>query len=89
MNTKRMTRSVRGFSSSILVAALLFSFALAGGLAAQDQPGKKAKKAQKKKRVPAAMKPVTDVAGLPRVLLIGDSISIGSCFRARPMCIGP
>ena len=50
MNTKRMARSVRGFSSSILVAAFLFSFLPAGGLAAQDKPEKKARKAQQQKR---------------------------------------
>ena len=98
MNTKRLTQSVWRFSSSILVTALLFSFLPAGGLVSEDKPEKKARKAQQQKRqrkVPAAMKPVTDVAGLPRVLLIGDSISIGytvvcgSCSRARRMCIAP
>ena len=91
MNTKRMTRSVWGFSSSILVAAFLFSFLTAGGLVSQDKPEKKTRKAQqqkKQRKVPAAMKPVTDVAGLPRVLLIGDSISIGYTVGVRELLSG-
>ena len=91
MKTKRLTRSVWGFSSSILVAAFLFSFLPAGGLAAQDKPEKKARKAQqqkKQRKVPAAMKPVTDVPGLPRVLLIGDSISIGYTVGVRELLSG-
>ncbi|MEC8895625.1 MAG: hypothetical protein VX675_04820, partial [Planctomycetota bacterium] len=91
MNTKRLTRSVWGFSSSILVAAFLFSFLSAGGLPAQDKPEKKARKAQqqkKQRKVPAAMKPVTDVEGLPRVLLIGDSISIGYTVGVRELLSG-
>ena len=50
MNTKRLTRSVWGFSSSILVAAFLFSFLPAGGLASQDKPEKKSRKAQQQKK---------------------------------------
>lgn len=45
---------------------------------------KKTKAAPKKKRAPnPAMKPVDDVPGLPRVLLIGDSISIGYTVAVR------
>lgn len=36
----------------------------------------------------AAMSPVTDVAGLPRVLLIGDSISIGYTVPVRKLLEG-
>ena len=43
----------------------------------QADPKADLKKAQKKRRVNPAMAPVEDVDGLPRVLLIGDSISIG------------
>ncbi len=69
------------------LTALLISFLLAGALSAQDNPGNKAKKA-KKKRVPAAMKPVKDTPGLPRVLLIGDSISIGYTVGVRELLLG-
>jgi len=45
--------------------------------------------AQKKKRKPnPAMQPIEDVAGLPRVLLIGDSISIGYTLPARALMKG-
>ena len=67
--------------------ALLISFLLAGALSAQDNLENKAKKA-KKKRVPAAMKPVKDTPGLPRVLLIGDSISIGYTVGVRELLLG-
>jgi len=67
--------------------ALLILFLLAGALSAQDNLENKAKKA-KKKRVPAAMKPVKDTPGLPRVLLIGDSISIGYTVGVRELLLG-
>ena len=67
--------------------ALLISFLLVGALSAQDNLENKAKKA-KKKRVPAAMKPVKDTPGLPRVLLIGDSISIGYTVGVRELLLG-
>lgn len=45
--------------------------------------------AQKKKRKPnPAMQPIEDVAGLPRVLLIGDSISIGYTLPVRALMKG-
>lgn len=45
--------------------------------------------AQKKKRKPnPSMQPVEDVAGLPRVLLIGDSISIGYTLAVRKLLKG-
>ena len=69
------------------LTALLISLLLAGALSAQDNPENKAKKA-KKKRVPAAMKPVKDTPGLPRVLLIGDSISIGYTVGVRELLLG-
>jgi hypothetical protein len=47
------------------------------------------KAAPKKKRKPnSAMAPVEDVAGLPRVLLIGDSISIGYTVPVRELLKG-
>ena len=52
---------------------LLLIVAIASTTAAQDQ-----KAPAKKKAAPnPAFEPVKDVAGLPRVLIIGDSISIG------------
>lgn len=57
---------------------------LAGSLSAQDPPAKK-----KAKRTPnPAFQPVEDVAGLPRVLLIGDSISIGYTVPVRELLAG-
>ena len=42
-----------------------------------------AKPKQEKKRVPPVFASVEDVAGLPRVLLIGDSISMGYTLQVR------
>ena len=44
--------------------------------------------AKKKKKPSAAMTPVEDVEGLPRVLLIGDSISIGYTPDVRQLLAG-
>ncbi|MDO8545289.1 MAG: SGNH/GDSL hydrolase family protein [Opitutaceae bacterium] len=52
------------------------------GALAQTPPAKKAK------AVNPAYAPVTDVAGLPRVLLIGDSISIGYTVPVRERLAG-
>jgi acyl-CoA thioesterase-1 len=62
-----------------LFAAALFSAVLAAvGLNAQE------KKAAPKKKAPSpAYEQVEDVKGLPRVLLIGDSISIGYTVPVR------
>lgn len=38
--------------------------------------------------IPPAMRPIQDVAGLPRVLLIGDSISIGYTLPVRELLKG-
>lgn len=46
------------------------------------------KKAPPKRRPNPAMAKVTDVAGLPRVLLIGDSISIGYTVPVRELLKG-
>jgi acyl-CoA thioesterase-1 len=71
----------------LLGAGLLFG----NGVMAQDGGGKaeaggaqKTEKPKKPRRRPnPALKPVDDVAGLPRVLLIGDSISIGYTIPTR------
>ena len=46
-----------------------------------------AQKAKKPKRV-SPMAPIEDMAGLPRVLIIGDSISIGYTLPARKLLMG-
>ncbi len=58
--------------SLFLVGALLVSSALSGMAQAQKKGDKR-------------FQPVTDVAGLPRVLLIGDSISIGYTLKVRDL----
>jgi len=63
-------KSPRPFVTILLTATLAFSFA--------GQSLAQAKKAPPKKRPPnPAFAPVKEKPGLPRVLLIGDSISIG------------
>ena len=56
---------------------------MAGGTLFAQQ----AKKPQKPKRV-SPMAPIKDVAGLPRVLIIGDSISIGYTLPTRALLKG-
>ena len=55
---------------NILVAAVITLLISSGGLAAQN----------KKPKRPGPLAPIQDQAGLPRVLLIGDSISRLSCL---------
>ncbi|MFT5126419.1 MAG: hypothetical protein ACI8W8_000011 [Rhodothermales bacterium] len=61
------------------------TLALAICATAKDPAPKKKKKPRK---VNPAMKPIEDVAGLPRVLLIGDSISIGYTLPVRELLKG-
>lgn len=61
-----------------IISVLFASIAIVG---AQD-------KKKKTKRVNPAMAKVEDVAGLPRVLLIGDSISIGYTVGVRKLLEG-
>lgn len=67
---------------SILFLALIASTALAA-----DAPTPAPKKAPKRAPHPSLAK-VEDVAGLPRVLLIGDSISMGYTLDVREMLKG-
>ncbi|MFM7210195.1 MAG: SGNH/GDSL hydrolase family protein, partial [Verrucomicrobiota bacterium] len=73
----------------VLSLALLLTFTLAAPLGAETKnpPAKKETKTTAVKRAAkkanTAMDPVKDVAGLPRVLLIGDSISIGYTLPVR------
>lgn len=66
----------------ILLLALTASAALAA-----DAPKQAPKKAAKRGPHPSLVK-VEDVAGLPRVLLIGDSISMGYTLDVREMLKG-
>ncbi|MFN0079091.1 MAG: SGNH/GDSL hydrolase family protein [Prosthecobacter sp.] len=71
---------------SLLPLALLVSSLLASSIicpAQQPAPPAKAKRAPN-----PAMDPIQDVAGLPRVLLIGDSISIGYTVATRKLLAG-
>ena len=68
--------------SALLTAAILL--ALAGFGHSQEAPAK----AKAKRDSDAAFKPIEDVAGLPRVLLIGDSISIGYTPYVRKLLQG-
>ncbi|MCB1278042.1 SGNH/GDSL hydrolase family protein [Prosthecobacter sp.] len=67
---------------SILLLALI-----AGTAIAADAP-KPAPKATKKRAPSPAFAKIEDVPGLPRVLLIGDSISIGYTLDVREMLKG-
>jgi acyl-CoA thioesterase-1 len=57
-----------------IITAVVFCTLIAGALTAQNAP--------------SPMDPVTDVPGLPRVLLIGDSISIGYTLPVRELMKG-
>ncbi len=66
-----------------LHSLLLASFVFSTLTATADTPAPKAKRAPN-----PAYAPVEDVAGLPRVLLIGDSISIGYTLAVRELLKG-
>jgi acyl-CoA thioesterase-1 len=74
------------FSTTVFVLSLLaFSLScLAQAPPQQDKTNKPKKKRQK----PPVMRPIEDVEGLPRVLLIGDSISIGYTLPVRELMQG-
>ena len=64
--------------------ALLAALCIATSLAAEASQGSDSPKIP----VDAALAPVADVAGLPRVLIIGDSISIGYTLPVRELLSG-
>jgi lysophospholipase L1-like esterase len=66
-----------------LIPAIAFLSLLLSVSAQQPAPAAKAKRAPN-----PAMDPIQDVAGLPRVLLIGDSISIGYTMPTRKLLEG-
>jgi acyl-CoA thioesterase-1 len=68
---------------SSLFPALLFIALTSATLAADTKSAVKAKRAPN-----PAYAPIQDVAGLPRVLLIGDSISIGYTLDVRKLLEG-
>ncbi len=70
--------------------ALLFACAACPALAAfaQDAAPKKTSSAPKTKAPNPVFAPVTDTPGLPRVLLIGDSISMGYTLPVRAALAG-
>lgn len=68
------------------VSLLCVALVSAAALGAQA-PVKNAK-ARKKRRPSPAFSPIQDVAGLPRVLLVGDSISIGYTIPTRKLLEG-
>ncbi|QDU21015.1 SGNH/GDSL hydrolase family protein [Urbifossiella limnaea] len=63
--------------------SIAVAFVLAAGLSAGQDGKKDAPKTPPKKAPQPALAPVVDVPGLPRVLLIGDSISIGYTLPVR------
>ena len=68
---------------AIAVAAVLFAL-----LAAQAAEAPSRRDAGSGAASDAALEPVADVAGLPRVLIIGDSISIGYTLPVRELLKG-
>ncbi len=75
-----MTRKSPSLTVGALALTLLLSFCLSDA---------NAQSASKEKRAPhPAMTPVEDVDGLPRVLLIGDSISVGYTVAVQELMAG-
>ncbi len=71
---------------AILVACVLAA-SIAAPLSAADKSAKPVK-AKRPRKVNPVFKPITDTPGLPRVLLIGDSISIGYTLATRELLKG-
>lgn len=66
-------------AASVLAVILMISSLSASALAAQDAP---------KKKLPPAMAQIEDDPALPRVLIIGDSISVGYTLPTRQLLKG-
>lgn len=73
--------------SRTVIGVLCVSF-LAVSAFCGEAPAKKGKAKRRPRRPNPAMKPIEEVAGLPRVLLIGDSISIGYTLATRKILEG-
>lgn len=82
--TPSMNLPLSRIRSATLLA--VFLCAVTGFAVAQDDAPKK--KAAPVRKPNPAMTPVEDVAGLPRVLLIGDSISIGYTVAVQELLAG-
>jgi len=72
---------------SVILLATLFGFVLLQGTIAQSAEKKKAAQPAKKQPSPAYAQ-IKDKPGLPRVLLIGDSISVGYTLAVREALAG-
>lgn len=74
----------------ILAIAAVAAFGMLAGLAQAQDANAMAKKPAKKpaKAKSGPMAPIKDVEGLPRVLLIGDSISVGYTLDTRKLLEG-
>ena len=74
----------------ILAVAAVAAFGMFAGFVQAQNANAMAKKPAKKPARPKAgpMAPIKDVQGLPRVLLIGDSISIGYTLDTRKLLAG-
>ena len=69
-------------------ARLLVLAAFGVGLLAPDCSAQQKKKASAKRPPNPALAPIEDQPGLPRVLLIGDSISVGYTIPVREALVG-
>ena len=88
-----MNNRLPGFSlptaALALCALTAFSLLPEPSVVAQEAAASQAAVGQKKKRdVNPVLKPIQEQAGLPRVLLIGDSISMGYTVPVREMLQG-
>ena len=75
-------------SNFVVIGLLLLAFSVSGSSSAVAQEEKQKKKPRPKRKPNPAMQPVKDDPNLPRVLLIGDSISIGYTVPVREMLKG-
>ncbi len=68
--------------AALLICGILFS------LPAMAQDSKAKAPTGKQKETPPELKPIEEIPGLPRVLLIGDSISLGYTIPVRELLQG-
>ncbi|QOV88687.1 SGNH/GDSL hydrolase family protein [Humisphaera borealis] len=84
-----MSQHIARAVATLLISAGLASTAIAADPKPSAADSKPPAAAETKKAAPnPAMAPIKDVAGLPRVLLIGDSISIGYTVPVRKQLEG-
>ena len=75
---------MKRLASSCLIVLLTVAFPAA----AAQSPAPQSKAKPRKAKPNPVLAPVADVAGLPRVLLIGDSISMGYTLAVRELLAG-